>query len=362
MTTDKNKISVRRAMLLYLTTTFPLAQRLIPIYSARNGKQAGWLSPVISIVFLLLLALIVDRLYKAFDGLSFMDIVCEITGKAVGKIICGIWGLWILIELSKFVRYFAERTVSTIMTDTKVDILIAIILVTVAIGLYSGIIVLCRMNEIILPITILAFLTVALMIAPNVKTLYLTPISRLDIIPALKASVGTTGIWAYYLVIFFISDGFTNKNHLKSESIKIIFFLAVITLMLNIMTIGVFDHSVVERLHSPYMVAIKEISVFNTFQKSEPFAAALWVLEDFLLFSVFSYAFLNILRSLFGLSDINFLIAPTLIFVYFFSLFIAENRFEPESFSNLIAIPTNIILFIVLPAILFLVGKIQRKV
>lgn len=362
MMAGKNRISVRRALLLYLTITFPLTQRLIPTYSAQSGKQAGWLSPVISSVLLIILVLILNRLYKNFDDLSFMDIVYKITGKVIGKFICAIWGLWVLIELSKFVRYFAERTVSSIIIATKVDILIALILIIVAIGLHSGIIVLCRMNEIILPIIIFTFVVFALMITPNIKISYLTPISYLDIIPTIKASIGTTGIWAYLLVIFLCSDRISNKEHLKSEGIKIILFLTVITFILNIITIGVFDYSVVERLPSPYMVAIKDISVFNTFQKAEPIAVALWVIEDFLLLSTFSYVLLNILKSLFELSDVKFLITPMLIFVYFFSLFIAESRFEIDSFSNIIAIPTNIVLFIALPVILFFVGKIRRKI
>lgn len=362
MSTDKRMISVRRALLLYLTTTFPLAQRLIPIYSAHKGKQAGWLSPVISVVCLLLLALIINQFYRTFDKMSIMDITCKIVGKPAGKIICVIWSLWILTELCKFVRYFAERTVATIMPDVRIDILIAVMLIVVAIGLYSGLIVLCRMNEIILPIIIFTFSIFALMIGPNIRITFLTPISYLDIIPILKSSVGTTGIWAYFFVIFFISDGFINNSDFKPESIKIILFLAVITLILNIITIGVFDYSVVERLPSPYTTAIKDIAVFDTFQKAEPIAAALWVIEDFLLFCVFLYALLNILKWLLGLSDINFLIAPVLVFVYFFSLFIVRNKFELEIFSNIIAIPLNIALFIVFPVILFFIGKIRRKI
>lgn len=362
MTAGEKKISVRRTLLLYLTITFPLAQRIIPIYSARSGKQAGWLSPVISCVFLILLVLIINRLYKSSGNLSFIDIVNKITGKAVGKIISAVWGLWVLIELSKFVRYFAERTVSTIMTNTKVHVLIALILITVAIGLYSGIIVLCRMNEVILPVILFAFIVFALMVSPNIKLSYLTPISYLDIVPVLKASIGTTGIWSYLPVIFFDSGGLTNREHFKAEGIKMILFLAAVTLILNIITIGVFDYSVVERLPSPYMVAIKDISVFNTFQKAEPLAVALWVIEDFLLFSVFSHALLNILRALFGLADNKFLIAPVLVFVYFFSLYISESRFELEDFSNIIAIPINIVLFVILPAVLLLIGKIRKKI
>ncbi|MPN48678.1 hypothetical protein SDC9_196290 [bioreactor metagenome] len=164
------------------------------------------------------------------------------------------------------------------------------------------------------------------------------------------------------MIIFFISDGFTNKKYLKAESIKAVLFLSVITIILNIIIIGVFDYSVVERLPSPYLASIKDMSVFNTFQKAEPIAVALWVIEDFILFSVFAYAFLSILKSLLSLSDVKFLIMPMLIFVYFFSLFIAESRFELENFSNIIAIPTNIILFIILPVILLIIGKIRKKI
>lgn len=361
MVADKTIMSVRRVLLLYLTITFPLAQRLIPIYSAQSGKQAGWLSPIISSASMVLLVLVINRFYKAFDNLSFIDIVYKITGKTVGKIICTLWGLWILIELCKFVRYFAERTISTIMVDTKSSVLIALILITVAIGLYSGIIVLCRINEIILPIILFTFLVFSFMIAPSIELSYLTPISCLDIIPILKGSIGITGIWAYLLVIFFINDGITNREQLKTECFRLILFLTVMALILNLVTIGVFDYSVVERFPSPYIVAIKDISVFNTFQKIEPIAVSLWLIEDFLLFSVFSHAFLALMKSLFGLSKVDFLIAPMLIFVYFFSQFIAESRFALDRFSNLISVPVNILLFIILPVILFFVGKIGKK-
>ena len=362
MLSDSRKISIRQAVLIFLTITFTPSIRLIPTYAAQRAKQAAWLSPIISTVLLLLLGLVWQVLYKRYKDCSLMEIYCDITGSIAGRIIAVIYLLWMILLTALYIRYFAIRLVGAIYPNTSISIFTISMLVIVTYTLRFGLPVLARFNEVVLPFLVLVFFLLFLMMIPNIKTEMLTPVSLRSILPVVRASVGSTGILAYFTFIFIFGNRINNKESIKKSSAEMSMFLTAALVLIQISILGTFGYRVAQRTQLPFLVAVKQISVMNIFEKVESIVVSVWVLSDFVIISFFITCALSILGFLLKLRDTKPLISIYVIFSYFLCMLLANNVFEMEKLSDAFAIPGNIILGFVIPAVMLLVGKIRRKV
>ncbi len=362
MIADTGKISIRQAMFLFLSISFTPMVRLLPVYATKRAKEAAWLVPIAAVAMLVLIAFIWQTFCKKYKDCSLMDIYCEISGKFIGKIITAIYLIWILILTALYVRYFAIRLVGAVYPNATMNIFIVLMLIVIAYTLRNGLIVLARFNEVFLPVLTVVFYILIVLMLPNVKAEFLIPVTYRSIIPILSGGVGVTGILAYFTFVFIIGDKINNKEKIKKTGILLALFMFLPLTLVIAVPMGIFSHSVVQRTQVPFLIAVKQISLFDTLEKFESIVVALWVLSDFVLISFFIICTLHILKKLFKLSDIKPFINIHLIFIFILSNFIAKNSFEMEKFSEDIAIPVNIVLGIVLPVIMLIIGKIRRKV
>ncbi len=362
MLSDSKKISIRQAAFLFLTITFTPTIRLVPSYAAQKAKQAAWLSPIITAVLLFLLALIWHKLYKKYKDKSLMNIYCDIAGTIAGKIIIIIYLLWMMLLTALYIRYFAIRLVGAIYPNTSLSIFIVSMLIVVAYTLSFGMTALARFNEIVLPFLVIVFYVLVLMMIPNFRMDFLTPISVRSIIPVFEASVAPTGIVAYFSFIFIFGDRINNKESIKKTGFKLSLFLVIAEITIIASILATFGYRVARRTQLPFLIAVKQISVMNIFEKVESIVVSVWVLSDFIIICFFVLSGLSILKSIFKLSDTKPLISIYVVFSFFLSMLLANNVFEMERLSEAFALPGNIILGFVMPAIMFMVGKIRKKV
>lgn len=362
MLADSKKISIRQAAFLFLTIIFTPSVRLIPAYAAQRAKQAAWLAPTVAVVMLILLSLIWQALYRKYKDCSLMDIYSDITGSFIGKILMAIHLIWIVLLTALYVRYFAIRLVGSIYPNVSMSIFMISILIVIAYTLRFGLTTLARLNEIVLPLLAGAFYILIILMLPDIKVEFLTPISYRSILPVFNASIGTMGILAYFSFLFIIGDKINNKEKIKKAGISVSLFLLVALMAIIAVTLGVFSYSIVQRTQLPFLIAVKQISLFNTLEKIESIVVAFWVISDFVLISLFTLFTLHILKSLFNLSDTKPFISIYLIFIYILSMFLANSAFEIQKLSEDFIIPVNIALGFVLPVVVFFIGKARKRV
>lgn len=359
---DSKKISIRQAVFLFTTIILTPAIRVIPIYTSERAEQAAWLSPGASIVSLILLSLIWQSFYKRYRDHSLMDIYYDILGKIPGKFLVFMYLLWLIILTALYLRYFASRFVSSIYTNMNASIFIIIILVLITYSLRRGLSTLARLNEVVFPLLAVSFFALIVFILPNIRTEFLEPVSYRSILPVLNASVGIIGILSYFTFIFIIGDMINNKESIRKVGFQISLFLLITITLTIIATLGSFSYAVVKRTQLPFLMAVKQISLFDTLERIESVVISTWIISDFVLISFFILCILHLFKSLFKLSDIRPLININAILLYLLSLFLANNIFELQTFSNDFAIYSNIAFGVIIPIIVFFIGKIRKKV
>lgn len=362
MQAKRGQISVRQLMYIYITIALSPLIRVVPSYAAAYGKQAAWLSPLVSFFPMLIDIYILDSIFKRYKTESLAAIIKDIMTKPVGIVIVFLYFIWSTTLTALYMRYDAERLTGSIYPNISFVFFIVFTLVQIAYVLRTDLTVVTRMGEFIMPIIFILFGFLMLTLLPLIRHDTILPVSYVDIIPVIKASMGSSAIFLYYFLLFFLSDRLNQKDQIKKTGLISITALIISTTIMLISIIGLMGSSVVKRVPIPFLVAVKQISILNTIQNIESIAVAMWLLADFILISVFIIVSLNIFKTLFNLSDIKSLQNIYILLIYIFSLGISSNKIELETFSQYIMIPLNIVFGFVIPIILFATGKIRKKI
>jgi len=305
---------------------------------------------------------ILQALFKNNKDANLSDIIFKTLGKILGSVLLILYLIWMIITLGIFVRYFAERFLTTLLPNTPMNFFTVTFLAVIFYAIRGGIVYISRTAEFLFLMFSALFATLFLLNLPNLEVINLFPVTHHDILPLLKSSYSSVGLWGAITYIFFFGDKINDKEHIKKFGIQSIIYLVIASMMLLIQTIGMYGYSVIERVSMPYVFVIKSISILQTIERIESVAVVSWLLLDFVAIPVILYIIVCIIKSLFSLSDEKPLISPVVIFAFVFSQYLAHDIFELESFSIIISIPISIVFGFIFPFIIFIVGKIRKKI
>ncbi|XMB86377.1 GerAB/ArcD/ProY family transporter [Mycoplasmatota bacterium WC44] len=361
MEKSKGKISVRQVMLFFIIAVYTPSIRFVSGYTGVKAKHAAWLVPTVTFIVTIVLIYILNSLLQKYKGLSFMDIIYDITSRFWGKIIIGLYLVWLTILLSLYVRYYAERLVTSIYPNVEIDLFVISIILIVAVIIRSGIVVIARMNEIIFLMFLVIAITLMVLILPTIKIDYLTPISSLNFIPILKGNIGTTSL-IYLPYLLFFSHEFSRTKEFFKYGIYAAIFIWIFTTLIIIASIGNLGHDLIGRTPLAFFVVVKQVSLLGIISGFESIFVATWIISDFIIITVFTYSIMNMTKSLFNLKDFKPFINIFLVIIYFVTWILAGNVFELQAFSSDFAAMTNIMMQVGVPIILFTIGKVRRKI
>ncbi|KNY28841.1 GerAB/ArcD/ProY family transporter [Pseudobacteroides cellulosolvens] len=362
MLASKEKISTRQAVILFLTLVYSPAIRIFPVFSAKIGERAGWLTPILAVLPLICLVYTMNALFKREKEANLSDMLIKILGRIPGRILLFIYILWLMVLLSLYVRYFAERFLTSLLPNTPMPFFTFTILIVVFYVVRGGIVPLTRTTEFLFLAFSVIFIIIFMLTLTNVKITNLLPVTYYDIWPITKSTYSILGIWGYFTFIFFFGDKINDKEHIRRFGLQGAVYLVIVTLLLLIQTIGVYGYTIIERLSMPYFVVAKSISILDTIERIESVVLAFWIIVDFVIISVFMYIILSMIKSLFNLTGAKSLISPVTIFTFIFSFYLAKNSFELSNFSSYIGLPINIVLGFIIPFILLMIGKVRRVI
>lgn len=362
MLASNEKISTRQAVILFYMATLSPAIRLFPQYTAKMAGKAGWLTPIVAIIPMILLVYIVHSFFRKYKEANLSDVYFKILGNIVGRIVTFLYLIWILILLALYVRYYAERILSSILPHTSIAFLIISMLLMVFIAARCGLVPIARVSEIFFGIFFVVFITIFIFAMPRVTLRNYMYVSYLDAWPVIKASHVILAVWGYFLFIFFFGDKINDKEHIKRFAFQGLFIKFILSILMLIVTIGSLGPILTTRMSLPFFIVVKNISVLGTIERLESVLLALWVISDFSIIIVFTYVSISLMKSIFKLSGTKSLVSPIVLFAGIGSLYLAKNLFELETFSTIIALPLNTVFTFIIPIIVFGIGKLRKKI
>lgn len=362
MLASKDKISTRQAVIIFLMLVYSPAIRLFPVIAAKIGEQAGWLTPILAVLPFICLVYIMQALFNKEKEINLSDIFFKILGRILGRVLLALYLMWMMVLLGLYVRYFAERFLTSLLPNTPMAFFTITILAVVFYAVRGGIVQLTRTVEFLFLAFSVVYVILFLLTIPNIEVINLFPVTYYDVLPLAKSAYAIFGVWGHFTFIFFFGDKINDKEHIKRFGLQGTAYLLIMALMVLIQTIGVYGYTIIERLSMPYFLVTKSISILETIERIESVALTFWIIVDFVVISVFMYIIVSIIKSLFSLPGTKSLVSPITIFAFIFSNYIARNRFELENFSNYFALTANIIFSFIFPFIIFVIGKIRKKI
>lgn len=361
MLVDSKKISIRQAIFLFLIIVLSPAVRLVPSYCAQKADQAAWLAPLPAIAMFIVLILVWNSIYKEYTDSTLMDIYCYIIGKIPGVILSILYLVWLVLLTALYVRYSSIRLVVSVYPNVSINLFSLLLLAVITYTLRYGLGTLARLGEIVQPLLAGTFMVLVLLMLPNLKPGFLLPITYRSILPVLDGSVSIIGLVSYFSFLFILGDRINNKEAIRKTGLQTAVFLMIILTILIVITIGSFSSSVVARTQLPFLIAVKEISLFNTLEKVESIVVVIWIASDFVLISAFTLCALSILKWLLKLPDTKPLIGIYLTLLYILSVYLARNLFELQKLSEILFLPGNIFFGFALPVLILLIGKMRKN-
>jgi spore germination protein (amino acid permease) len=359
---SKGKISIRQTFLLFLVLASSPIIRYATGYSSLKAGQAAWLAPLPAVITLFIMLYILNSLFIKHSEKSIMEVIYAVFGVWVGKIIVFLYFLWSLLLIALYLRYDVERLVGSTYPSIPIEFFIITTLLVIAYVLPKGINILGRMSEILFLVIMFAFFILLICMIPNIRMDSVFPVSTKEVLPILHGSMVTTAIGTYIFLMFFMGEFINDKAKILKTGISTVVFYILLSAIIIFEVIGTLTSSVVQRIPFAFLVAVKQISILDTIEKIESIVVGVFIFSDFILLSVLIFVSLNIIKSLAKLNETKHLLNLFLVLVYFLSMGITINRFDLENFSVYFLIYINLTFGLIIPIILFIVGKIREKI
>ncbi|MGQ9754705.1 MAG: GerAB/ArcD/ProY family transporter [Desulfotomaculales bacterium] len=359
---EQGKIDGKQAVMLMLSTVLPTAILTVPAVVVGFARQDAWLSIGIATAAGLLIARLVVSLNLRFPGKTLVEYAEEILGKVPGKIVglLYIWGFFLYVGAG-VVREFAVFMVTAVMPETPIIVFSIMIVAVAAYAIRNGLEVLCRFNQLFIPLVGLLAIVFALSVK-DMRLARLLPVFDAGLIPVIKGSVAPA-MWLGQIVIFAMIIPYLHRprdaHRVATFSLLLISFFLTASILEALLIFGPY---VASAWIFPTFNAVRVVSIANFLERLESVVVAVWVIGAFVKVGVFYYAAVLGSAQWLGLRDFRPLVAPVgLLLVVLSILLWGENIIEMLHLVTEVYVPFSLLVFESGIPLLLLVTAVGRR-
>jgi spore germination protein KB len=357
------EVTLRQISFMYLFISISSILRQIPEALARDAGRSGYLSPLWSVLATVPLTAIIILLIKSFPGLNFYEIMTQLLGKFLAKVLILIYLLWILLAVTAKVTIYSLTLQFTLMPKTKAGFFMAVLAVLVFYALIRGIKTIFRFSELTLGAVLLLFAVIFLCAMQRIRGDYLLPVSTTHLVDTVIASRHVIAVGGNIIIALFFADKYginVTKEQLRKLWFGVLTF-TVLTFAIVLFTFGISGTSLTANLPFPFYIAVKSISFFNVFERFEVLVTLICVLSDFIAICVFILLLMRCFTWLFHLEECFYVCIPLAVIIYYLTYYVSSTQFEFNYLYRYIIINLNLIFEYVIPLILAVLCLIKRK-
>lgn len=351
---EKARISSLQLFLLILGFLFGSTVILNPATSARSD---GWLVILIGGAGGTLLMLLYASISLLNPSKTLVDILRYRFGRFIGNIISILY-IWYFIHLASLVlRNFGSFIISTTYPQTPLEVIIITFMLVILYSLNSGIEVMGRVAEIIVP----AVPVIAILISLGILTVHdftaFFPILANGISPVLKASLNLLTFPYGEAVAFLMIFPYLNKReNLKKVSILSALSSVVLFLFIffrDIIVLG--SHFIDSATFVPHLTSVLIPSI-----NLEPLFDINLTIGGGVKVAVCLYAATNVLNQILRAGDYRKFTTPLALFCIVLSIWAYENVFEMFHWAEKIWPYYSLPFQLFIPLILLVLSLIKR--
>jgi len=356
---DKGKISaLQMGKMVYLAIT-PTAILTAPGISFTFAEQDLWLSPVWAVcgVAAVLLALGLNRLQP---DCGIIQACRNIIGRFPGWALGGLIWLYYLYIGGIILREYGEFVVGAFLSDTPLVVVLGSLVLVCALAVRGGVEIVGRFADLFLPAFILLFLLIVLLIIPDLRITNMMPILGDGLLPSFKGAL-VLQIWFGELSVAWFLLPFVSDRENAKKALWTTFGAIVLTLLLSNWVTLLLLGELTGGYTFPFLILARFIDLAEFFTHLEALFMAIWVLGAFVKVCVFFHIIVLGAAEWMGLRDFRPVVFPLALLLTLFGIWVAGNYQEMTHAIATSLIPLAITMFIVVPALLYAIGRIRGQ-
>jgi len=293
-----------------------------------DAKQDAWIAIAIALCVGFLLMWMYTELQKKFPNKNLAQIIIVLTGKVIGIPLILMFALY-FFHISSLILVASEEIVgTTFLNETPRTVLCLIFMSTIIYILWLGIDVLAKIGELLLPYILVTILSIFILLffSGRIAIVELSPVLSEGILPVLKAAFKVSsfpfGETIAFLMIWYKID---NKGDIRKVSfwalgISGIILICTTTLMISVLGVHYTSISTI-----PLLKIIKLINVASILTNLDSFSILFIFVTSFIKASVFFYAGVSCISSIFKKIYIKWISIPCGIIIIITSILLMPN-------------------------------------
>lgn len=296
---DGDKISLRQLLaVLFAALLSPMIQ-LLPGHTVEFAGRAAFLAPLAALPGILALMWAYGRCLGDTKG-GMAEALTLAFGPWVGKGLTALYFAGGAVLLGLNVRWAAFRFLATSYRNGPLTFFIIVLLglaVWLGVGKGSAFVRAGEIFSFALGAALIATLVFAL---PQVHAEALLPVWTQDGPGVLRSGGAVLSLLGYGVFAAFCASGVSRRQGDKKRLFRWGLLLCGLLTLFQVVCIGGFGANLVQRMDTPYFMAVKGIGVEGAFQRLESLVIALWVFADLALLGLLLFACRSMLGHLAG--------------------------------------------------------------
>lgn len=305
------RISSRQFTILIVLGVIGDTILVVPTMAAAYAKQDAWLSMLLAFALGLATGGMYGMLANRLRGQSLVAGARQRLGAWFG----GAAGLLVLFQfymcILTLLNEMSQFMTTQMMPETPVNAIMILFLAVVIIAYRYGVEAFARMGEMLIPAFFALFVTLVVLLLPQVELPHLQPVAANGVLPIVQGAFPLyCAAFAEMLVIFMLVPHVEAKNGLLKPIFKGFAAGGVVIFIVMLLCVLVLGPNLMETKYYPTFVLAQKISVGDFLERLEAVLTFLWVITVFFKTLLLFYALTTGLSQLFRLKESRMLTIP----------------------------------------------------
>ncbi|UYY96939.1 spore germination protein [Peribacillus frigoritolerans] len=279
MTAKENKMSEKQLLFLIIQTQVGVGILSLPHKIAIISKQDGWISTFIAGMLIQIFIFILWGLSKRFPSFTLFDILVQLLGKGLGKIVIISYVIYYVFQGSLVLAQYSQIIENWILQRTPSWITILLMVVTVVYVAKDGLRSIARFYVLVTPLLIVFFILITYALK-DANFLYILPIGQTGISTIFKGSREAAFSFIGFEIFLFLYPYVQTTDNRKLKIITVAHTLTTLFYTyLVFASLAYFESTKdIKLAPEPLLVMIKAYS-FRIIERTDLFFLSIWIIS-----------------------------------------------------------------------------------
>lgn len=361
MSIEKGRISRRQATFLVSNTILASVVLISPALLAKETGQDAWIAVIIAGIGGVLIGNLIVSLGLRYPNKNLVEYSMDLLGPWLGRLIGVLLGLFFLYLNGYVIRSFGALLVASVMPETPLVIFSILIVVLASYGVYLGLEVFARVNEIVFPISVLLSLVIVAMALPEMDFNQLLPVFEHSFPHMLRGTVILTTFYAEGAFFSMVIPYLRRPREARPVVYEVNIWLAVAMIANIVGVIALFGPEETGRMIFPSFELAKTVHLSIFLERIDSLVVGIWVATVGLKVTVLYYVSVLTFAQSFNLQTYRPLVLPTAFILAALSILEFSDTIQVRIFLSRFLPPFTITVLFGIPLVLFLIALIRKK-